>query len=81
MITAVASSSTVQRTDQHTGQAAQSPSGHPASADRLLLHILVGLILGAAFAVAQDNAFLIVVGGALGVLFGGSGAVLDRRSS
>lgn len=81
MITADApSDTTVQRRNDHGWDAPQPTSG-PSSADRLMLHVIVGLVLGAAFSVTHENWLMIIVGGALGVLFGSTGTVLDRRRS
>lgn len=79
MLTADATTSTVQHSDLQTDRTAPAPAGGVSSADRLMLHIVVGLVLGAAFAVARENWLMIIVGGALGVLFGSTGTVLERH--
>ncbi|MFB2571550.1 hypothetical protein [Micrococcus sp. IITD107] len=79
MLTADATTSTVQHSDLQTDRTAPAPAGGVSSADRLMLHIVVGLVLGAAFAVAHENWLMIIVGGALGVLFGSTGTVLERH--
>lgn len=56
-----------------------TPAHSITLADRLVLHIVVGLILGTAFAMAQDNAAMVLVGLGLGALFGGSGVLWTRR--
>lgn len=78
MFTADATPSS-QYPDLKIERAPQAPTGGVSSADRLMLHIVVGLVLGAAFAVAHETWLMVVVGGALGVLFGSTGTVLDRR--
>ncbi|SFV22302.1 hypothetical protein [Micrococcus terreus] len=79
MLAADATTSTVQHSDLQTDRTAPAPAGGVSSADRLMLHIVVGLVLGAAFAVAHENWLMIIVGGALGVLFGSTGTVLERH--
>lgn len=79
MLTADATTSTVQHSDLQTDRTAPAPAGGVSSADRLMLHIVVGLVLGAAFAVAHENWLMIIVGGALGVLFGSTGTVQERH--
>lgn len=78
MLTADATS-TADRRDLQTDRTAPAPTGGVSPADRLVLHIVVGLVLGAAFAVAHENWLMIIVGGALGVLFGSTGTVLERH--
>ena len=78
MLTADATS-TADHRDLQTDRTAPAPAGGVSSADRLMLHIVVGLVLGAAFAVAHENWLMIIVGGALGVLFGSTGTVLERH--
>lgn len=79
MLTADATTGTVQHSDLQTDRTAPAPASGVSSADRLMLHIVVGLVLGAAFAVAHENWLMIIVGGALGVLFGSTGTVLERH--
>lgn len=79
MITTDASTSSALHRDLVTERTAPAPVGGISSADRLMLHIVVGLILGAAFAVAHENWLMIIVGGALGVLFDSTGTVLERH--
>ena len=62
MITTDASTSSTLHRDLVTERTAPAPVGGISSADRLMLHIVVGLILGAAFAVAHENWLMIIVG-------------------